>query len=140
MENNNIKANSSFLIWQISNVWKKEIRSQLKKLHLTYVQYILLAGLQELQTRQRLVTQIQLSQYLNCGSMVTSMVLRNLKAYGFLKIKTHPKDTRAKILKITPAGNQTLVKARKIMSKFEESFFSPISGMKSKLKSLVRTS
>jgi DNA-binding MarR family transcriptional regulator len=115
--------NMGFLIWQTSNMWKKQVRIKLNKINLTFVQFIFLEGLNELLSSKKQVTQIQLSQHINCGSMVTSNVIRTLKTYGYVAIKAHPKDTRAKLISITAEGKTTLNKAMPIMKELNSFFF-----------------
>ncbi|MGE4169975.1 MAG: MarR family winged helix-turn-helix transcriptional regulator [Candidatus Margulisiibacteriota bacterium] len=115
-----------FLIWQLANLWKKDIGRALKKVELTFVQYVVLSTLSELDNPQTSITQKTLAEVAHCSDMVLSQVIRTLAQKKCVKIGTHPTDTRAKTVKLTPSGKRLVKDAAQIMDGFNQHFFAAL--------------
>src|SRR3954462_7078975 len=92
---------SGFLLWQVTNLWQREIKKALEKYDLTHSQYVLLASIHWLTLQKQDVTQVVLSSNTKIDPMTTSTVLRTLQTKGLLKRQEHSTDTRAKTVVLT---------------------------------------
>jgi len=122
---------SGFLLWQVTNLWQREIRKALEKFDLTHSQFVLLASTHWLTLHNQDVTQVVLSSHTKIDPMTTSTVLRTLQTKGLLKRKEHSTDTRAKSVALTDEGKKIIKNAVIAVEKFDEDFFSVL-GTKSK--------
>jgi DNA-binding MarR family transcriptional regulator len=112
-----------FMLWQITNGWQRSVRAALAESGLTYVQVVLLAGLQARIAAGDKVSQAGLAQSLGADVMMTSQVLRTLEAAGLVRRDRDPLDTRARTLAITEAGVSRLDGARPLLEQVDDSFF-----------------
>jgi DNA-binding MarR family transcriptional regulator len=117
---------SGFLLWQVTNLWQREIKKALEKHGLTHSQFVLLASIHWLTLAKQDVTQILLSSHTKIDPMTTSTVLRTLQTKGFLKRQEHHTDTRAKTVSLTDKGIKTVMQAVKTVEQFDDEFFSPL--------------
>jgi DNA-binding MarR family transcriptional regulator len=117
---------SGFLLWQVTNLWQREIKKALEKYDLTHSQYVLLASIHWLTLHQEEVTQILLSSHTKIDPMTTSTVLRTLQAKGLLQRQEHSTDTRAKTVALTEEGKKIIKQAVKTVEKFDAEFFGPL--------------
>jgi len=117
---------SGFLLWQVTNLWQREIKKALVKHGLTHSQFVLLASIHWLTLAKQDVTQILLSSHTKIDPMTTSTVLRTLQTKGFLKRQEHQTDTRAKTVFLTDKGVKTVMQAVKTVEQFDDIFFSPL--------------
>ena len=115
-----------FLLWQVTNLWHREIKKALEKHQITHSQFVLLASIHWLTIQQQDVTQIALSNHTKIDPMTTSTVLRTLQTKGFLKRREHSTDTRAKTVALTDSGNNIVVQAIKTVEQFDNDFFRPV--------------
>src|SRR3954467_3426438 len=99
---------TGFLLWQVTNLWQREIKKALEKYALTHSQYVLLASIQWLTLNNQDVTQILLSSHTKIDPMTTSTVLRNLQTRGLLQRQEHSTDTRAKTVGLTESGKKII--------------------------------
>src|SRR6478736_6075640 len=95
---------SGFLLWQVTNLWQREIKKALEKFDLTHSQFVLLASIHWLTLGKQDVTQIVLSSHTKIDPMTTSTVLRTLQTKGLIKRQEHSTDTRAKTVALTDNG------------------------------------
>ncbi len=117
---------SGFLLWQVTNLWQREIRKALEKYNLTHSQFVLLASIYWLTLHKQEVTQIVLSSHTKIDPMTTSTVLRTLQAKKLLQRQEHATDTRAKTVSLTEEGKKIIKQAVKTVEKFDNDFFSPL--------------
>jgi DNA-binding MarR family transcriptional regulator len=115
-----------FLLWQVTNLWQREIKKALDKIGLTHSQFVLLASIYWLALHQQDVTQINLSDHTKIDPMTTSKVLRTLQTRGLLERREHHTDTRAKTVGLTDQGKKATKEAVKAVEKFDKMFFSPL--------------
>lgn len=114
---------SGFLLWQVTNLWQRELKKALEEYDLTHSQYVLLASIHWLTLQKQDVTQILLSSHTKIDPMTTSTVLRTLQAKELLKRQEHSTDTRAKTVALTDKGREVTKQAVIAVEKFDASFF-----------------
>ena len=117
---------SGFLLWQVTNLWQREIKKALEKYGLTHSQFVLLASIYWLTLNKQEVTQIVLSSHTKIDPMTTSTVLRTLQAKKLLQRQEHSTDTRAKTVELTEEGKKITKLAVKTVEKFDADFFKPL--------------
>lgn len=115
---------SGFLLWQVTNLWQREIKKALEQYDITHSQFVLLASIHWLSLHKQEVTQVVLSSHTKIDPMTTSTVLRTLQTKGLLQRQEHATDTRAKTVALTGAGQQLVKQAVKTVEKFDKDFFS----------------
>jgi len=118
------EESSGFLLWQVTNLWQREIKKALEEFGLTHSQYVLLASIHWLTLHNQEVTQVVLSNHTKIDPMTTSTVLRTLQQKGFLQRKEHLTDTRAKTVELTKEGVKIIKMAVVAVEKFDKEFFS----------------
>mgnify|MGYP000915571070 CR=1 FL=1 len=123
---------SGFLLWQVTNLWQREIKKALEPYELTHSQFVLMASIHWLTLHKQDVTQIVLSSHTKIDPMTTSTVLRTLQTKGLLQRHEHSTDTRAKTVGLTENGKKIIKQAVKTVEAFDKSFFSTLGG-KSKM-------
>ncbi|HVJ54406.1 MAG TPA: MarR family winged helix-turn-helix transcriptional regulator [Aliidongia sp.] len=112
-----------FMLWQITNGWQRSVRAALASSGLTYVQVVLLAGLQARIAAGDKVSQAGLAQSLGADVMMTSQVLRTLEAGGLVRRDRDPQDTRARTLALTSTGAAKLEAAKPLLDQVDDAFF-----------------
>ena len=117
---------TGFLLWQVTNLWQREIRKALEKYDLTHSQFVLLASIAWLSHQQQDVTQVVLSEHSKIDPMTTSTVLRALQKKGLLVRHEHATDTRAKTVALTESGQRLVKLAVKVVEQFDAAFFGPL--------------
>jgi DNA-binding MarR family transcriptional regulator len=115
---------SGFLLWQVTNLWQREIKKSLEPYGLTHTQFVLLASIHWLTLHKQEVTQIILSEHTKIDPMTASTVLRTLQTKGFVRRQEHKTDTRAKTVGLTAEGKKLIKKAVVTVEKFDSQFFS----------------
>lgn len=126
------KANdaSGFLLWQVHNLWQREIKRKLKLHNLTHTQFVILASTYWLVLQGEQVNQKRIANHAHADVMMTSSVLRKLEEKGLVTRKGHKIDTRAKVISVTDKGQEVLTKAIKVVEDFDRQFFGKIDGIK----------
>lgn len=117
---------TGFLLWQVTNLWQREIRKALEPFGITHSQFVLLASIYWFTIQREEATQIVLSSHTKIDPMTTSTVLRTLQHKGLVKRKEHDADTRAKMVSLTPEGKQVIKKAVVVVEAFDKAFFSTL--------------
>ena len=120
------EESSGFLLWQVTNLWQREIKKALEAYDLTHSQFVLMASILWLARSEKNITQVLLSSHTKIDPMTTSTVLRTLQQKGLLKREEHSTDTRAKIVRLTTAGEKTAKLAVKAVAVFDDNFFEPL--------------
>ncbi len=121
--NYNPEQQLGFLIWQLSNLWQRHIRSALGPFNLTYIEFLLLNSTRHFKGLGKSPTQAQLSNYTGLHKMIVSKTLRFLESQGLVARKSKAMDKRAIELSITDAGERILVEAAPSLEALENSFF-----------------
>lgn len=117
------EESSGFLLWQVTNLWQREIKKALEPFDLTHSQFVLLASIHWMTLHKQDVTQILLSSHTKIDPMTTSTVLRTLQNKGLLQRQEHLTDTRAKTVGITDNGKKIIKQAIKTVETFDKTFF-----------------
>lgn len=120
------EESSGFLLWQVTNLWQREIKKALEKYDLTHSQFVLLASILWLALHKKDITQIILSAHTKIDPMTTSTVLRTLQKRGLIERQEHLTDTRAKTVKLTSNGRKIAKLGVKTVEKFDGDFFHPL--------------
>ncbi len=120
------EESSGFLLWQVTNLWQREIRKALEKYDLTHSQFVLLASILWLSQQKESITQVVLSTHTKIDPMTTSTVLRTLQTKGLLQRQEHSTDTRAKTVELTANGQKIAKLAVKAVEMFDGIFFKPL--------------
>lgn len=118
------EESSGFLLWQVTNLWQRQIKKALEPYGLTHSQFVLLASIHWLSLHQQEVTQIVLSNHTKIDPMTTSTVLRTLQQKVLIQRQEHLTDTRAKTVGLTEEGKEIIKKAVITVEKFDTEFFS----------------
>lgn len=118
------EESSGFLLWQVTNLWQREIKKALEQYDITHSQFVLMASIHWLTLHKQEVTQIGLSAHTKIDPMTTSTVLRTLQQKGFIERQEHATDTRAKTVGLTDSGKKIIKKAIVTVEKFDNDFFS----------------
>ncbi len=117
---------SGFLLWQVANLWQREIKKALVAFGLTHSQFVLMASIHWLTLQKQDVTQILLSAHTKIDPMTTSTVLRTLQTKGLLQRHEHSTDTRAKTVGLTDKGKKIVKQAVKTVETFDRTFFATL--------------
>ena len=118
------EESSGFLLWQVTNLWQREIKKSLEQYGITHSQFVLMASTHWLTMHEMEVTQIVLSNHTKIDPMTTSTVLRTLQQKGLIKRQEHLTDTRAKTVALTEYGIEIVKKAIVTVETFDHQFFS----------------
>jgi DNA-binding MarR family transcriptional regulator len=125
------EESSGFLLWQVTNLWQREIKKSLEQYGITHSQFVLMASIHWLTLHKQEVTQVRLSNHTKIDPMTTSTVLRTLQQKGLVERQEHLTDTRAKTVGLTEEGKKIVKKAVVTVEKFDLAFFSAL-GSKTK--------
>ncbi len=120
---------SGFLLWQVTNLWQREIKKALEVHSITHSQFVLMASIHWLTLQQKEVTQVVLSAHTKIDPMTTSTVLRTLQSKELIMRQEHPTDTRAKTVALTEKGKEVIKKAVVTVESFDNKFFAPLGNM-----------
>lgn len=112
-----------FLLWRVTLSWQRRMRAALAPHDLTHVQFVLLASLWWLEDRGGRPTQAQLAEQAGTEVMMTSQVLRRLETRGLLARDPDPDDSRARRLRLTPAGGALLTGALADVEAADQAYF-----------------
>lgn len=118
------EESSGFLLWQVTNLWQREIKKALEEYNITHSQFVLMASIHWLMIHKQEVTQIILSAHTKIDPMTTSTVLRTLQQKSFIARQEHATDTRAKVVVLTDLGKKIIKKAIVTVEDFDRKFFS----------------
>ncbi|MGW6130942.1 MarR family winged helix-turn-helix transcriptional regulator [Cellulomonas sp. NPDC055163] len=89
------------------------------------MQFVLLASLAWLHGEEP-VMQRQLAAHAGTDPMMTSQVLRTLEGKGLVERHAHPRDARARALRVTPAGLELANRAVVVVEEVDARFFGPL--------------
>lgn len=131
------EESTGFLLWQVTNLWQREIKKALEQYGLTHSQFVLLASIHWLTLNEQNVTQIVLSNHTKIDPMTTSTVLRTLQQKGFLRRQEHLTDTRAKTVELTEQGKTIIKKAVLTVEEFDKVFFNLLGNKTSEFNTIL---
>ncbi|MHA3701725.1 MarR family winged helix-turn-helix transcriptional regulator [Jatrophihabitans sp. YIM 134969] len=93
-----------FLLWRLTLRWQREVTAALEPFGLTHVQFVLLASTARLKDHDVTPSQAALAAHAGTDVAMTSQVVRALEAKGLLAREVDPRDSRARVVRLTPAG------------------------------------
>jgi DNA-binding MarR family transcriptional regulator len=117
------RESAGYLLWQITHLWQRQVEQTLSELDITHLQFVLLAGIGWLTRDGDLPTQVQLAEFCKINVMQISQVAQKLEVKKLIKRATHPSDTRAKVLMLTPMGEIVLSQAIPLIEHLDAVFF-----------------
>ena len=123
-----------FLLWQVTNLWQREIKKSLEYYDLTHPQFVILASTYWFELKNIEPTQIFLSNHSKIDPMTTSTILKNLEKKSYIVRTNSTVDTRAKLIKLTKIGRE---KTRVAVKKIDEIFFSRLGAQKNTMIKLL---
>src|SRR4051794_22294608 len=112
-----------FLLWHVTLRWQRDIAAALSPLGLTHVQFVLLASAWWLNRAGESPRQHALAGHAGTDVKMTSQVLQKLEEKGLLEREVDPSDTRAKLLRVTPAGAELAQRAITVVEAVDTAFF-----------------
>ena len=119
-----LSASPIFHMMRATHSYKKSTRRLLVDFDITQTQLMLLGSLLIYTREGKVATQIDLADYLEADKMMVSKVLRTLEKKGLIIRENHPQDGRAKSLVVTEKGLKIIEATLKVVTKFNEEFFS----------------
>ncbi|MCX2430533.1 MarR family winged helix-turn-helix transcriptional regulator [Pedobacter sp. GR22-10] len=120
------EESTGFLLWQVTNLWQREIKKALVPYDITHSQFVLMASIHWLTLEKKEVTQIMLSMHTKIDPMTTSTVLRTLLQKNMVSRQEHQTDTRAKTVSLTENGKKIIKDAVVTVEQFDRNFFSAL--------------
>ena len=104
------EASPGFLMWRAALAWQRDIAAALEPVGLTHSQFVLLAC----------------TQWLEEHGDGASQVLRRLERAGLVSRQPDPKDARARIVTMTPAGRDVGARATRLVEDADEAYFAAV--------------
>lgn len=117
------ETSPGFLLWRATLRWQRALTAALAPLGLTHVQFVLLATAWWLNQSGERPNQLTLATRAATDVKMTSQVLRALEDKHLITRETDPADTRAKLLRVTPAGADLARRAIQIVEAADREFF-----------------
>ena len=115
-----------FLLTQVSFLKQRIVNAALRELDITYMQFVILAGIMELAEEGQPVTQQNISDERRLDKAMVSNVVKTLIARGYLDREEHPTDKRAFTLFLTAVGKIKACEGKKIAHRIDTVFFDGI--------------
>lgn len=112
-----------FLLWQVSNLWRRQIEAVLATLGLTHAQFVILASVGWLTREGNQVTQVELARHCGIDVTMTSQVLRTLERNGYIERKQREGDERSKLPFVTEKGSKIIAQAIPLVEAVDDEFF-----------------
>ncbi|MCC8019201.1 MAG: MarR family winged helix-turn-helix transcriptional regulator [Rikenellaceae bacterium] len=128
-----------YLLVQTSLLKQRINNAMLRSMGLTYMQFVILAGIYELGTQYSTVTQQMLVAKRRLDKAMVSSILGKLTERGLVHREPNPADNRSWLLNLTPNGEELAVKAREKAHALNDKFFEPVnqSTLREMLKRLL---
>ncbi|MEV6847795.1 MarR family transcriptional regulator [Actinoplanes sp. NPDC051411] len=124
---NDPETSPGFLLWHVTLRWQRAVAAALGPLGLTHVQFVLLACTWWLNTHGETdPNQLAVARQAGTDVKMTSQVLARLEARRLIMRTVDPSDTRAKLLRITPAGAALAQQAITVVDAVDDEFFGPV--------------
>jgi MarR family transcriptional regulator, organic hydroperoxide resistance regulator len=136
-------ASPGFVLWQVTVVWQRLVRTALDDVGLTHAQFVMLASAAWLEAQHKAgsgetVTQSLVAAHARTDAVMTSEVLRTLEGKALVRRVPHPTDARAKQISVTPEGRRIAKRAMALVEAVDDEFFSAGGPELSALKRLLR--
>ncbi|BAV48881.1 MarR family transcriptional regulator [Mesorhizobium sp. 113-1-2] len=114
------------LLWRTTMRWQRLMTAALAPLDLTHVQFVLLASAMWLGRNGEPPNQVQLAAQAGAEVKMTSDVVARLEAKGLIAREADPRDSRAKVIRITPTGTAAAQRAIVAVEAADAAFFEPV--------------
>jgi len=114
------------LLWRTTMRWQRVMTAALAPLDLTHVQFVLLASAMWLGRNGEPPNQVQLAAQAGTEVKMTSDVVARLEAKGLIAREADPRDSRAKVIRVTPAGAAAAQRAIVAVETADAAFFEPV--------------
>ncbi|MBW8744096.1 MAG: winged helix-turn-helix transcriptional regulator [Sphingomonas sp.] len=114
------------LLWRTTMRWQRAMTAALAPLDLTHVQFVLLASAMWLGRNGAPPNQVQLAAQAGTEAKMTSDVVARLAAKGLIAREGDPRDSRAKVIRITPAGAAAAQQAIIAVEAADAAFFGQV--------------
>lgn len=114
------------LLWRTTMRWQRAMTAALAPLDLTHVQFVLLASAMWLGRNGEPPNQVQLAAQAGTDVKMTSDVIARLEAKGLIAREVDPKDSRAKVIRITEAGAAAAQRAIVAVESADAVFFETV--------------
>jgi DNA-binding MarR family transcriptional regulator len=114
------------LLWRTTMRWQRVMTAALAPLDLTHVQFVLLASAMWLGRNGEPPNQVQLAAQAGTEVKMTSDVVARLEMKGLIARETDPRDSRAKVIRITPTGAAAAQRAIIAVETADAAFFEPV--------------
>ncbi|MGX5831510.1 MarR family winged helix-turn-helix transcriptional regulator [Mesorhizobium sp. 43Arga] len=114
------------LLWRTTMRWQRVMTAALAPLDLTHVQFVLLASAMWLGRDGEPPNQVQLAAQAGTEVKMTSDVVARLEAKGLIAREADPRDSRAKVIRVTPAGAAAAQRAIVAVETADAAFFEPV--------------
>jgi len=114
------------LLWRTTMRWQRVMTAALAPLDLTHVQFVLLASAMWLGRNGEPPNQVQLAAQAGTEVKMTSDVVARLEAKGLIAREADPRDSRAKVIRVTPTGAAAALRAIVAVETADAAFFEPV--------------
>ncbi|TPL73937.1 winged helix-turn-helix transcriptional regulator [Mesorhizobium sp. B2-3-13] len=114
------------LLWRTTMRWQRVMTAALAPLDLTHVQFVLLASAMWLGRNGEPPNQVQLAAQAGTEVKMTSDVVARLEAKGLIAREADPRDSRAKVIRVTAAGVAAAQQAIVAVETADAAFFEPV--------------
>lgn len=119
-------ASPGFLLWRLTLRWQREVTAALAPFGLTHVQFVLLASTHWLNGQGVTPSQAALAAHAGTDVKMTSQVVRTLETKGLLARDPDPADSRARVLRLTPAGRRVAGPAVEAVEAVDRALLAPL--------------
>ncbi|UCI30776.1 MarR family winged helix-turn-helix transcriptional regulator [Mesorhizobium sp. B4-1-4] len=114
------------LLWRTTMRWQRVMTAALAPLDLTHVQFVLLASAMWLGRDGEPPNQVQLAAQAGTEVKMTSDVVARLEAKGLIAREADPRDSRAKVIRVTPTGAAAAKRAIVAVEAADAAFFEAV--------------
>ncbi|TPL96448.1 winged helix-turn-helix transcriptional regulator [Mesorhizobium sp. B2-3-11] len=114
------------LLWRTTMRWQRVMTAALAPLDLTHVQFVLLASAMWLGRNGEPPNQVQLAAQAGTEVKMTSDVVARLEVKGLIAREADPRDSRAKVIRVTAAGMAAAQQAIVAVETADAAFFEPV--------------
>lgn len=112
-----------FLLWHATLRWQRAVALALQPLHLTHVQFVLLACTYWAGRSGETPNQASVAAQAGTDPKMTSEVIGRLETKGLVTRVADPRDARAKLLEVTAEGASLARRAIVVVENIDAEFF-----------------
>jgi len=120
------EQSSGFLLWQVTTLWQREIKTALDAVSLNHSGFVILASLLWFKEQKIVTTQTTIIEHTKLDKMTVSKSLKTLEKNGFVLRSENEIDTRAKTITLTDDGMKLAIKSVKIVEDIDNLFFAKL--------------